>query len=68
MTEMPVNEVLTLAGRAIGKIERLGKRGLSMITERETEALVLLAVAQGMRPVARDEEVKDAPKPRSNTL
>lgn len=66
---MSRDEILSHAGRAIGKVDRDGTRGLTCLTMVETEALVLVAVAAGVPALKRDERinVRLIPTPQEET-
>lgn len=49
---MPAPDVLARASRALGKIDLWGKRGVTMVSADECEAMALLLAALGLVPTA----------------
>lgn len=50
MTPLPVPAILTRASVALGKVDRYGLRGITMLSVDETEAMALLLAALGLVP------------------
>lgn len=63
MNRLTGNHALTLAGRAIGKIDRDGRRGLTMVTYDEVEAMAALLALHGVPALAANEVVTDRQTP-----
>lgn len=49
------DEMLDLSARAVRKIDRLGRRGTSMVTYDEIEAMALTLVCLGMKPIPQNQ-------------
>jgi hypothetical protein len=47
---LPLNEIKTRASRAIGKVDLHGRRGVTMLSVDETEAMALLLATLGLAP------------------
>ena len=52
LTPMTERQMLELAARAVGKIDRDGIRGVTRITADETVAMALTLVCLGLIPIA----------------
>ena len=48
-------QMLTFAGRAIGRIDRRGRRGTEHVTYDEIEAMAAALVCMGVKPLGEDE-------------
>lgn len=59
-TRFKESEMLTLAGRALHKIDQGGRRGTERVTHDEIEAMAVSLVCLGMRPLAADEAYPEA--------
>lgn len=57
------SQMLTLAGRAVGKIDQGGRRGTYRVTLEEIEAMALALACLGLRPLQPDEAYAAAVKP-----
>lgn len=68
MNRLTGNHALTLAGRAIGKIDRGGKRGITLVTYDEVEAMAALLVLHGVPALGPDEIVTDRQTPPETPL
>ena len=60
LTPTPFEEeqMLALAGRAIGKIDLHGRRGTSMVTHEEVEAMAALVECLGAGPACQEAHLK----------
>lgn len=47
---LPMTELLTRASRALGKVDLHGRRGVTMLSVDETEAMALLLASLGLAP------------------
>lgn len=48
---MTEDEMLTLAATGVGKVDYLGKRGVTLVTMDEIEAMAAVLVCLGMKPI-----------------
>lgn len=60
ITPMPAAEVLALASSALGKVDLYGRRGVTMLSMDETEAMALLLAALGLKPTRPGEDPPEA--------
>ncbi|WP_417262603.1 hypothetical protein [Celeribacter sp.] len=59
-TPFTENEMLDLAANAVRKIDSHGRRGTSMVTYDEIEAMDLTLICLGMNPNSGTQETPDA--------
>ena len=52
---LPASEVLARASRALGKVDKWGRRGVTMLSIDECEAMALLLAACGLIPTVPGE-------------
>lgn len=56
----PADDVLRHASRALGKIDLYGRRGVTMVSADECEAMALLLAAMGLAPTIPGREAPEA--------
>ena len=57
---LPARDVLARASRALGKIDLWGRRGVTMVSADECEAMALLLAAFGLVPTVPGEAAPEA--------
>jgi hypothetical protein len=57
---LPAPEVLARASRALGKVDLWGRRGVTMLSTDECEAMALLLAAMGLVPTAPGKDLPSA--------